>query len=153
MSPLKNCVDFTDVETKCFEWLFYDASFLNALLLTGSVINDFSLHGLPQPGTKTYRYLHRTIVLLNEKLGERDAHSSDSTLYVVITLAVLGATFNDWRAARAHLAGLRKIIQLRGGLKYLEQRPKLHFKLDRLVSTMQCAFTQLTVLLGSTWLV
>jgi len=131
LSPLKDCVDFSATETKCFEWLFYDASFLNALLLLGSALNDFSLCDQPQPGIKTYKYLHRTIVLLNEKLSEHDAHTSDSVLYVVITLAMLGAVFGDWRAASAHIAGLHKIVQLRGGLRYLEERPKLHFKLDR----------------------
>jgi hypothetical protein len=130
-SPLSYCVDFPSIETSCFEWLFRDSSFLNALLLTGSAMNDFGLCGRPQPGTKTYKYLHRTILLLNEKLGEQDAHTNDSTLYVVVTLALLGGVFGDWQAAIAHLAGLRRIVELRGGLKYLEQRPKLHFKLDR----------------------
>jgi hypothetical protein len=131
MAPLRDCVDFSAIETQSFEWLFYDASFLNALLLLGSTLNDFNLYNRPQPSIKTYRYLQKTILLLNDKLGKQDAHISDSTLYVVITLAMLGAVFGDWRAVSAHIAGLRKIVDLKGGMMYLEQRPKLHFKLDR----------------------
>ncbi|KAF2681004.1 hypothetical protein K458DRAFT_392232 [Lentithecium fluviatile CBS 122367] len=132
MSPLKDCVSFSPIETKCFEWLFNDASFLHALLLVGSMMNDFNLYNIQQPGSKTYKYLRKTILLLNIKLGEQEAHSKDSTLYVVITLTMLAAWSSDWRAASAHIAGLYKIVELRGGLEYLAQRPKLHFKLDRI---------------------
>lgn len=131
MSPLEHCVHFPVVETGCFDWLFRDAAFLHALLLTSSMMTDFANSMPQQPGRKTYFHLRKTIALLNDKIGEQDAHKKDSTLYVVVTLAMMAAVFGDWPAASAHIAGLRSIVKLRGGIRYLKSRPKLHFKLDR----------------------
>ena len=60
-----------------------------------------------------------------------DVHEDEAVLFVVINLAILAAVYGDWEAAAAHFAGLRKIVQLRGGMGFLLTRPKLHFKLDR----------------------
>lgn len=131
LSPLDRCVSFPAVETHCFNWLFHDAAFLHCLLLLSCMLHDCALGTQLRPRTKAYFHLRQTIAELNRKLGQRDAYTKDSTLYVVEALTMLAAMTGDWRSASAHIAGLSRIVELRGGWRYLRQRPKLHFKLDR----------------------
>lgn len=131
MSVLADHVNFAPIETKYFELLFYDASFTQSLVTLGSMISDFNLNKSHKLGPRTYRHLQKTFSLLNDRLDVQGAHDSDSILYVVLMLTMLAAWTGDWSSVSAHMAGLRKIVELRGGLSYLVQRPKLHFKLDR----------------------
>ena len=56
-------------------------------------------------------------------------------MYAVLNLAMLAAGFGNWKVAIAHLNGLQKIVQMRGNRKFLKERPKLQFKLDRQVES------------------
>jgi hypothetical protein len=79
-------------------------------------------------------HLRRTLYFLNEKLAQENAWLDDSTVYVIIMLTLMAVSFGDYAAAGAHMDGLRRIVELRGGVKYLESTPKLHYKLDRYVA-------------------
>ena len=68
---------------------------------------------------------------LNEKLGEKDAYLVDSNVYIIVMLTLMAAMFGDHAAANAHIDGLRRIVDLRGGMEYLRCNHNLHYKLDR----------------------
>jgi hypothetical protein len=131
ISPLELCVDFDFIQDAEFDRLFHDSAFLRAALFTSSAINDLAISSRREPSRETSFYLRQTLLALHSKLDTRDAHRADSTILVVITLALLSIVFGDWVAASAHMAGLHRVVELCGGLKFLRQRAKLHHKIER----------------------
>ena len=131
MYPVDQCIQFEKVEKKEYlEWLCCDDAFFHSVLLTISAVDDYVLQR--PPAQITYHHLRRTLSLLNQRLSEKDAHLADSTVYIILTLALMAGVFGDYAAASTHIAGLQQIVRLRGGVKHLRLNPKLHFKLDRL---------------------
>jgi hypothetical protein len=132
LSPLDRCVDFDCLESTSFEWAFSDGAFLHSVLCTSYAINDFMN---PQwdgkPGRKTLLHLREALTLLQAKMSDKNVYQDESVLLVVMNLALLSAVYGDWPAAAAHYKGLHKIVELRGNFEFLQDRPKLHFKLDR----------------------
>jgi len=131
ISPLELCVDFDFVQNAEFGRLFYDSTFLSAALFTSSAINDLATSSRRQPSGETLFYLRRTLSTLHGKLDRKDAHRANSTILVIITLALLSIVFGDLEAASAHIAGLHRVVELCGGLKFLRQKAKLHYKIER----------------------
>lgn len=132
VTPLERCVDFDKFDSIPFRLVFTDAAYLNSILCSTSAIHDLaSPTWNGQPGRTTALYLCKTLSLLRDRVGQRNVMEDEAMLYAVIQLAVLAAVFGDWEAAIAHISGLQKIVQLRGGIEFLRARPKLRFKLDR----------------------
>jgi len=125
--PIDSCVDFNVSKTVWSQWLFVDTAYLHSVLLGASVINDFILNR--PPAKATYFHLRKTIASLNEHLSDSAAYLWDSTFAVVVILAMLADVFGDAGAARAHIAGLQRMIHLRGGLESFHQNTKLHIKI------------------------
>lgn len=135
LTPLDRCIDFDCLESESFEWAFRDTAFLHSVLCTSYAIQDFTNPDWDgTPGLKTSYHLREALVLLQAKMGRPDVHYDETVLLIVINLALLSAIYGDWWAAAAHCKGLHKIVQLRGNLAFLQQRPTLHFKLDRYVT-------------------
>jgi hypothetical protein len=132
LTPLDRCLDFDCIESASFEWLFSDTAFLHSILCASYAIHDFmSLEFELKPSRKTIYHMRETLLLLQLKMRDECVYEDESLLYVVINLALLAAVYGDWEAAAAHLNGLHRIVQLRGGVKFLAARPEVHFKLDR----------------------
>ena len=128
MYTVEVCVDFEgDISGHMARALQEDV-FMHTILLTNSAIRDYAQRRSPTKATQFY--LSKTLSLLSERLGDKDSHLMDSTIYIVLSLAVMGAIFGDYAATRTHLLGLMKIIELRGGLQYLQTQPKVQFKLE-----------------------
>lgn len=141
MTPLDRCVDFDCIDSVSFQWLFSDAAFLHSILAACYAVNDLMAPTWTgQPGQRVVANLQKTLALLAERLDICDVHEDEAVLYVVVNLAVLAAIYGDWEAAAAHFRGLHRIVQLRGGFKFLKSRPKLHFKLDRYVQPSSLPF-------------
>ncbi|KAK5728636.1 hypothetical protein LTR15_001773 [Elasticomyces elasticus] len=111
-------------------WLFNDLAYAHSVFLATSAINDFR-EGRPFTRTTLY-HLKSTIKHLNKKLAKDDGYASDSTTYTIITLAMLSTLFGDLSAVRAHMAGLQRIVGLRGGEESLAKRPKQSFMMNSL---------------------
>jgi hypothetical protein len=135
LSTLDRCIDFDCLESASFEWAFRDASFLHSVLCTSYAIQDFTN---PEwdgtPGIRTSFHLREALLLLQAKMSRPDVHQDETVLLNIINLALLSAIYGDWWAAAVHCQGLHKIVQLRGNLAFLQQRPALHYKLDRYVN-------------------
>jgi hypothetical protein len=84
-------------------------------------------------GTSSH-YL-KALRLLRERLCQSDesAKISDSTITVVIALAVHARVTRDYEAARHHMEGILKIADLRGGLASISARPMLALEVFRYV--------------------
>jgi hypothetical protein len=139
VAPIEVCVNVDPLKPDYFSWPFYDVTFFHAALLTTSATNDYVLSR--NLSKTTVFHLRRTLYFLNEKLAQENAWLEDSTVYVIIMLTLMAVSFGDYAAAGAHMDGLRRIVELRGGIEYLESTPKLHYKLDRYVASFfPCPF-------------
>lgn len=121
-------------------------AFLHSVLTSASMVDATYRLSKKESGNKMWHHLHRTITVLNRRLNEEDMHLKDSTLNVVLTLCILNCALGDRSGLRAHLAGLHRIVQLRGGLKFLRERPMLHFRINQSVkSILRTIFTLIMV--------
>lgn len=131
MYPNDLCVDIDFSRYHYFQWLFEDGAYLQCSLFIASALQDLVLQR--QTSRSTYSLLRRTIKLLNENLSSNDSAVSlrDSTVSVVVSLAMFSCIMSDQAGAKAHVYGLQKMITLRGGLKSFQHIPKLYMKLGR----------------------
>jgi hypothetical protein len=138
VAPIEVCVNVDPLKPDYFSWPFYDVTFFHAALLVTSATNDYFLsRSLSQA---TVFHLRRTLHFLNKKLAHEDAWLEDSNVYVIVMLTLMAVSFGDYTAAGAHMDGLRRIVELRGGIEYLQSTPKLHYKLDRYVTFSSLPF-------------
>lgn len=112
--------------------MFEDSTYLHFILFFSSAVNDAFLRR--SFGKTTYYHMGRTINSLSEKVAR--AELDDSTIAVVSSLVIVTALFTDYKAAKAHVAGLKRIVQLRGGLDAFRHNLSLYIKLARYVSTL-----------------
>ncbi|RSL45492.1 hypothetical protein CEP53_010767 [Fusarium sp. AF-6] len=72
-------------------------------------------------GTLSHFHFLKTLRLLQERLNDpgNPASISDATIMVVITLGLTAELIGDRSAAENHLAGMARIVDLRGGLGML----------------------------------
>jgi hypothetical protein len=115
----------------CFRTLCSEQLYFHAILLLTSASNDLISR---QPlSNATYRYLRRTLPILNDRLSNTDAYRHDIVLYVVSVLASIAILFGDYNAAKTHAMGLSEIIRLRGGFGAVNYNPVIQFSIDRYV--------------------
>lgn len=71
--------------------------------------------------------------LLRERLSARDeeAKLSDSTILVVLYLALHAHLTNQYTTAKHHMEGLRKMVAMRGGLGVFSYNTKLIMELQK----------------------
>ena len=69
----------------------------------------------------------KTIQLLRKKLSFEDveAQVSDATVFVILNLAVHAFLNGDDKTARHHMLGIRKIVDLRGGINQFPETKML----------------------------
>lgn len=88
---------------------------------------------------KTSVQMLKTIQLLRNRLsileGNDQAFVSNPTIQVVLTLAHIAHLSGDHVTAYKHLEGLRKLVNLRGGIAGFENHPKLLTELLRLAKS------------------
>ncbi|KAF1998496.1 hypothetical protein P154DRAFT_621637 [Amniculicola lignicola CBS 123094] len=133
ISPIENCVDFDVFETTSNNPHLNDPLFSHAMTFIRSAIQDLALVN-QRPSHITYNHLSQTLALLNKDLSTEAAYQKETTLHIVIMLTLLSVVFRDWNAAGAHMNGLMRIIDLRGGASYLNTRPKMRYQIDRLTT-------------------
>lgn len=75
----------------------------------------------------------QTLHLLQARLDDVDKTFalSDATIMVVVTLAAAAELTGDFAAVENHIAGLEKIVSLRGGVRALTTYNNLHVKVCR----------------------
>lgn len=111
-----------------FDWTQVDLAYLHSILFTMSFFYD-TLSGEKSESTRYYSY--RAISELNKQLADSETALSDSTSTVVMAMVLISACFGDLESAHIHMAGLKRIIALRGGIASYKSRPLLQAKLYR----------------------
>ncbi|KZL75348.1 hypothetical protein CT0861_11559 [Colletotrichum tofieldiae] len=100
--------------TYWFHWTQLDLAYLHSILFTASFFND-NLTGCKSKRTKYHSY--RTVSELNKQLSDAKTALTDSTTTVVMAMALVAECFGDVDSAHMHVKGLRRIVELRGGIK------------------------------------
>ncbi|KAK7722860.1 hypothetical protein SLS63_009134 [Diaporthe eres] len=102
-----------------FHWTQVDLAYLHSVLFTTSFFYD-TLAGHKSESTKYHSY--RTIRELNKQLADSETALSDTTTTVVMAMALIAACFGDLESAHIHVTGLKRIIDLRGGITAYRNR-------------------------------
>jgi len=92
-----------------------------------ATLNEFLFAGEVASSEAIY-HLSQAISLVNRELGTAEA-LSNSNLAVVNFLIFQGLLQERKLTAEVHLKGLRKMVELRGGLSQLEEDSKLVLKI------------------------
>ncbi|KAI0884091.1 uncharacterized protein GGS22DRAFT_189221 [Annulohypoxylon maeteangense] len=131
--PLETCISFDQGDKKQWiEPLAFDAAYLHTMIFTTH--DYFNLLLQRAPGGETSTHFFKTIQILRERLlYEGDGRSKVSILTASVVLALAGHALlmNEYVSARHHLEGLRKIIDLRGGLTTFKGSSKLLIEILR----------------------
>lgn len=105
-----------------------DLACLDSVLFTTTIFYD-TLTGQNSESTKYHSY--RAIRELNKQLADSETALSDTTTTVFMAMALIAACSGDLESAHIHIAGLKRIIDLRGGITAYRSRPLLQAKLYR----------------------
>ncbi|KAH7230166.1 uncharacterized protein BKA55DRAFT_626160 [Fusarium redolens] len=111
-----------------FHWTQLDLAYLHSILYTTSFFYD-SLKG--QKSKRTEFHSYRTIHELNKQLADPTTALTDSTITVVMGMALIAECFGDVESAHMHVMGLKQIVGLRGGIESFANKPQLQAKLYR----------------------
>ncbi|KAJ5999916.1 hypothetical protein N7481_000325 [Penicillium waksmanii] len=92
-------------------------------------------------------YLHSILYMtmiheLNKQLSDPNTALTESTTIVVIGLALIAESFGDVESAHMHVMGLKKIVDLRGGIESFASHPLLQSKLHRICTGANLTFHQ-----------
>ncbi|KAJ5502158.1 hypothetical protein N7463_005032 [Penicillium fimorum] len=121
-------VEFNDDVGLGSIWPSFDKSFLHTILFINSAVNDWVQN---QSLAKSSQFhLGRTLTLLNKKLTTGASHLDDMTIYTVMLLAIFSSISGDYDAGNAHMAGLQRLIEMRGSHGYLWVNPITQFKIE-----------------------
>ncbi|KFA81238.1 hypothetical protein S40288_10426, partial [Stachybotrys chartarum IBT 40288] len=80
---------------------------------------------------RTRDYFDRTIRYLQHRVQDPEKQLSDSTITLVLSLAMMAELTGDDAAFEQHVGGLTKIVQLRGGLETFKNHNILRIKICR----------------------
>jgi hypothetical protein len=111
------------------DFLFSDALYLHTVLFATSLIRDVSAGR--KNSVVTYSHMRKSITMLNQRLSDESLALMDSTMGVVIILAMMADLHGDQKATLAHGEGLQKMVKLRGGLLKFHSNRELQTKIYR----------------------
>ncbi|KDN61243.1 hypothetical protein CSUB01_11900 [Colletotrichum sublineola] len=137
MYPVEWCLRFDDSKTSWFYWLLSDAAFLHSILFTVGMLHD-SVGG--ETSQRTSFHVWRTLNLLNRHISDKSLALADSTIATVVSMCMAYETFGQRASAAAHVRGLRRIVELRGGVESFRHNLQLQVKICRDIS-WESAFT------------
>ncbi|KAI2465474.1 hypothetical protein F4781DRAFT_424738 [Annulohypoxylon bovei var. microspora] len=128
--PLESCINFSPKKLAWMEALTVDAAYLHAMAFSAQGYFDLRRGRAPSHSTATTDpHIVKTLRLLRERLetaGRGDTMQFLSgTASIVLCLAFHAHLTGDFHAARHHIAGLRRIVDLAGGLAALKDNEKV----------------------------
>lgn len=135
MYPLESCIVFhrkNTVDRMWFEVLTYDAAYMHALVFSSQAYFILtSAWKAPAAMRRVAVHHSTTIRLLRERLSVQNEVTkiSDPTVFVVLCLATYAHFINDYDSAKHHMEGLRKIVDMRGGINAFSYNQKLTIEL------------------------
>ncbi|KAF8847826.1 hypothetical protein BDZ45DRAFT_307962 [Acephala macrosclerotiorum] len=120
MCPLASVVDFHRKEKSWFEPYALDAAYIHVTIFA---VEAFAEKITYQETTQSVKqeaalYFLKGVQLLRERLltEDEEVKVSDSTISTVLTLAMSAKLVGEYETTKQHMEGLRKMVNLRGGL-------------------------------------
>jgi hypothetical protein len=98
----------------CFNGLSSHPAMVPSLLFTAQAFRDMMV-GSPL-GSLAHTHLAKTLRLLKSSLEDEEEATSYGTMVVVSSLATAAIILGDLDTAGKHLDGLKKMVEVRGGL-------------------------------------
>ncbi|KAK3344259.1 hypothetical protein B0T25DRAFT_463449 [Lasiosphaeria hispida] len=127
--PVEVCME-PDLDTSQWvSYLAYDKAYIYSVLFTTRAFFDYIRD--QTIGREAIAYLQNSLEFLRLNLADRDAQTSDSTIAVVLSLALMSDLVGDSESAEAHLKGLSQMVKLRGGINALRSNSQLQKKVCR----------------------
>lgn len=132
--PPEICLQVDEKQSSWMTSLLIDVVYFHSALFSIEAYFDIFL----KRGQSCLTQFHfsKTLRLLQERLNTPDDPKtiSDPTIMVVITLGLTAELLGDRLAAENHIEGLKRIVELRGGLEKLDtDNPRLPAKICRYV--------------------
>lgn len=133
--PLERCIKFytqNRIDTFWFDLLTYDAAYLSAVIfMSQAYAYMVSGQRAETAGRRAVTHYSKTLRLLQERISAEnpDYSISDPTILVVLHLATYAHFMNDYPTAKSHLKGLRKMVDMRGGLSAFSYNTKFIIEL------------------------
>lgn len=132
--PPQICLEVDPYQSTWTQFLLTDQLYLQCTLFAVEAYLDLRLERENSP--LTHFHLAKTLRLLQDRLADSDLGSatSDATIMTVTTLGLTTELVGDAAAAEKHMAGLKRMVDLRGGLGMLmESNERLPAKICRSV--------------------
>lgn len=135
MYPLERYIVFhkkTQVDTSWIELLTSDAAYMHAALFTSQAYSyHVSRRRTALVASRAMFHHSSALRLLRERISilENQGTVADSTVLVVLYLALHAHFMLDYNTAKHHLLGLKRIVDLRGGLDAFNYNLKMIIEL------------------------
>ena len=135
MYPLESCIQFHkkgESDVMWFKLLTLDPAYLHAAVF------GIQTYGLVVTGQENSRRAEKAMMhynaalrLLRERLSYTESGYSieNSTIFVVLYLALYAHFMDNYHIAQFHMMALRKIVDLRGGIFKFADSPKIILEL------------------------
>lgn len=102
---------------------------IHSILFTAQAFRDAMLQ---DPCGEVARYhLAQCLSYLQQSLDDEKNATTDTNMYVVVSLATSAAFLGDLESAKKHMDGLYQMVRLRGGLASLGPGSMLEYKTQR----------------------
>lgn len=121
LSPFEACVQVHNIDDQLFAYMMGDPLMFHLALFQVRVHFDSKAEG-GYSSPATFSHLTKLLSLLQKRLNSLPLAISDQTILVVIALTMAAHDSGNESAAMKHMAGLRKIVSLRGGVRALTHK-------------------------------
>ncbi|KAF2787715.1 hypothetical protein K505DRAFT_353661 [Melanomma pulvis-pyrius CBS 109.77] len=128
MFPLESCIFFERQSEAWIAPLVFDRIYLHAMIFTSQHFFDTVISSKrSRVNQHIFPHVSKTLELLQERLAQNDdqVKLSNTTVAVVVKLAIYAHSTGDSKSARHHMEGLCKIVNLRGGVTAFRENTKL----------------------------
>ncbi|OKL58353.1 hypothetical protein UA08_06014 [Talaromyces atroroseus] len=125
---IENYTSFNPMSDYCLTLAFGDSALMH--LLIGCAGSYASRMGHMQEQAIPGTHMYRTLTIMKTRIATMQS-VTDETIAVVATLAYvekIKGSYNNWRI---HMGGLKRLVDLRGGLHSLESKPIIMSKIFR----------------------
>ncbi|KAK6358862.1 hypothetical protein TWF696_000042 [Orbilia brochopaga] len=132
--PLEMCFAFERENKTWWVALTVDPAYLNATAFVTHAYSSVIRGGRGQPLSPTaIMHFVKTVRLVRERLASDDQELllSDGTVFIILLLAMYALLSGDSATAQHHVEGLRRIVNLRGGIRSFRSNEKLLIELLR----------------------
>ncbi|KUI58295.1 hypothetical protein VP1G_05607 [Cytospora mali] len=132
--PMERCIFFDRRAENWIAPLAVDPAYLHAKIFTSLYFFDgIKPNRSHHASQRTMHHHHRALSLLRERIlnGTDQARLSNNTISVILGLAGQAFWMGDLRSAMNHMEGLRRIVDLKGGLSSIRNNEKLLTELLR----------------------